>query len=75
MPFLNGYDFAAKLKELQKDLIEKLPIISYSSTSLDEDEIEKQLACGFNGFCEKPATMLKLKEILQSMIKDIKFSI
>ena len=64
MPIINGYEFALKLSSLQDEQDYKIPLISYSSTSMNSTELKKQISFGFDDYLEKPAPMYKLKEKL-----------
>ena len=44
-----------KLRKLEGESKFKMPMISYSSTKLDQEETDKLLRCGFDEFLEKPA--------------------
>ena len=64
MPFINGYDLSAEITKLLLSYKIKIPIISYSSTSLNANEETKQMGFGIDDFLEKPASMKKFREKL-----------
>jgi two-component system chemotaxis response regulator CheY len=65
MPKMNGLEFVHKVRtELKR---ENLPIIIISTKGA-ENEIEKGIQMGANGYISKPISTIQLREVLQSYL-------
>jgi two-component system chemotaxis response regulator CheY len=65
MPKMNGLEFVHKVRtELKRD---NLPIIIISTKGA-ENEIEKGIQMGANGYISKPISTIQLREVLQNYL-------
>jgi two-component system, chemotaxis family, chemotaxis protein CheY len=65
MPKMNGLEFVHKVRtELKR---ENLPIIIISTKGA-ENEIEKGMQMGANGYISKPISTIQLREVLQNYL-------
>lgn len=67
MPELNGYETAAKIRELQKD--KKLILFSISAGSMNNEE-ELSLQAGFDKYFTKPISKTEFKESIFHFFKN-----
>ena len=68
MPELNGYEVAIRLRELEKESGEHIPIIAMTANSLAGDK-EKCLASGMDDYIAKPLNMNDLNARIEALIK------
>ena len=67
MPRINGYDFLKEIKAGTKT--KDIPVIVISALT-DQENINKAMALGAHDFIKKPVDILKLVELVASIIKN-----
>jgi diguanylate cyclase (GGDEF)-like protein len=66
MPFLDGFEFCEKLKEIESNRLTPILMI----TSLDDDEsVEKAFAAGANDYVTKPVNLAILRQRVKNMVQ------
>ena len=68
MPILNGYNTAAKIRQMENQKKAATPIVAMTANSFDED-IERTKKAGMNGFIAKPLDSEKMFTILKQNIE------
>ena len=68
MPILNGYNTAAKIRQMENQKKAATPIVAMTANSFDED-IERTKKAGMNGFIAKPLDSEKMFTILKQSIE------
>lgn len=68
MPDMDGYEATKFIKETEKYLAQKTPIIGVSASAFEKD-IEKAKRAGIDGFLTKPLDVEKLKDLLVKFSK------
>ena len=68
MPILNGYNTAAKIRQMENQKKAATPIVAMTANSFDED-IEMTKKAGMNGFIAKPLDSEKMFTILKQNIE------
>lgn len=68
MPDMDGYEATKFIKETEKYLTQKTPIIGVSASAFEKD-IEKAKRAGIDGFLTKPLDIEKLKDLLVKFSK------
>lgn len=71
MPVMDGYRASQEIRRLEAEhiLLDKLPIVAMTASSLDADR-DACLAAGMDDFISKPVTKSKLAEVLQKWLPD-----
>lgn len=68
MPEINGYDLLSQIRALTSERKETLPAIAVTAYAREEDR-QKALAAGFQGYISKPVELGKLMEIIVQLAK------
>jgi len=69
MPELNGFEATRAIREAEAGGKRRMPVIAMTANVV-EGYREQCLAAGMDDYVIKPATILKLKEVLQRWIRD-----
>ena len=67
MPVMDGFEASERIRNLDREDAHTIPIIPLSASSSEED-MEKAVESGMNGYLVKPVSIDLLKHTLQSMI-------
>ncbi len=67
MPIMDGFECAAKIREIEQSTPNRIPIIGFSA-SLDSDHIERCLDAGMDASLSKSCSEGELSRILQSFL-------
>ncbi|EIC83838.1 ATP-binding protein [Serratia sp. M24T3] len=69
MPQLSGYQFAAKLRELEAETRRHIPLIGCTANAFSDEE-RKCLVAGMDAHLTKPLTQQDLAECIQNMLQN-----
>src|SRR5262249_16009656 len=69
MPELNGFEATRAIREAEAGGKRRMPVVAMTANAV-EGYREQCLAAGMDDYVIKPATILKLKEVLQRWIRD-----
>ncbi len=69
MPELNGFEATRAIRETEAGGKRRMPVVAMTANAV-EGYREQCLAAGMDDYVIKPATILKLKEVLQRWIRD-----
>ncbi|MGL4594448.1 MAG: response regulator [Thermoguttaceae bacterium] len=69
MPVMDGLEATRRIRKLDKPGVEKLPILAMTANALDRD-YQRSLDVGMNDHLTKPISADKLREALETWIKD-----
>lgn len=67
MPVMDGFEASERIRNLDREDARTIPIIPLSASSSEED-MEKAVESGMNGYLVKPVSIDLLKHTLQNMI-------
>lgn len=67
MPVMDGFEASERIRNLDREDAHTIPIIPLSASSSEED-MEKAVESGMNGYLVKPVSIDLLKHTLQNMI-------
>lgn len=67
MPNMDGLEAARQIRMTDRKDARKIPIVAVTSDAFDED-MEKGIACGMNGYLIKPVKMEELKKLLYELM-------
>ena len=67
MPVMDGFEASERIRNLDREDAHTIPIIPLSASSSEED-MEKAVEYGMNGYLVKPVSIELLKRTLQNMI-------
>jgi two-component system chemotaxis sensor kinase CheA len=67
MPLMTGCECVKKIREINRELNKNVKIIGISGI-VSDDEIEKFVSCGLDGFYAKPINNIIIKEIIDKYI-------
>ena len=67
MPVMDGFVASERIRNLDREDAHAIPIIPLSASSSEED-MEKTVKSGMNGYLVKPVSIELLKRTLQNMI-------
>lgn len=67
MPVMDGFEASERIRNLDREDAHTIPIIPLSASSSEED-MEKAVESGMNGYLVKPVSIELLKQTLQNMI-------
>ena len=67
MPVMDGFEASERIRNLDREDAHTIPIIPLSASSSEED-MEKSVESGMNGYLVKPVSIDLLKHTLQNMI-------
>ncbi len=67
MPEMDGYQTTAAIREREKDLSTRLPIIAMTAHALERDR-DRCLAAGMDAYLSKPIQMEKLFELIEQTL-------
>lgn len=68
MPIMNGYELSKKIREYEKELKRKIPIIALTAYAMQSDR-EKCLDAGMDDYMSKPVIKNELFEMIEKYIK------
>lgn len=68
MPIMNGYQAAKEIRCLQREYVEKLPIVAMTANAFAED-VKNARAAGMNDHIPKPIDFMQLNKIMQTYLK------
>ena len=68
MPGMDGLEATRRIRHLEREDSQKIPIIAMSANAFDED-VKRSLASGMNGHLSKPVNVEKLKKMLAEMLR------
>ena len=71
MPVLDGIETTKRIREMDNDYFQNIPIVAMSASAMKED-VEKCLACGMNGYITKPIDPPKMFEKLADFLPTVK---
>lgn len=67
MPLMDGYEATKQIRKLADRKIASIPIIAMTANAFEEDR-QKALQAGMNGYIAKPIDISKMMEILKSFL-------
>ncbi|HYM34209.1 MAG TPA: response regulator, partial [Steroidobacteraceae bacterium] len=71
MPVMNGYDACGRIREYESKVgRDRTPIIALTANAMEEER-ERCLSAGMDGFLTKPFTMTDLRNMLAKFIKQL----
>lgn len=69
MPVMNGYDAARKIRAMEESHLAEIPIVAMTASAFEEDR-QKAIESGMNGFVSKPIDIKQLIGTLQSVFEN-----
>lgn len=69
MPVMNGYEAARKIRAMEESHLAEIPIIAMTASAFEEDR-QKAIESGMNGFVSKPIDIKQLIGTLQSVFEN-----
>ena len=67
MPVMNGYDAAKAIRELEDDVLSKVPIIAMTANAFSED-VKRAQDVGMNGHIAKPIDVNNMVSVLKDVL-------
>ena len=68
MPIMNGYEATKAIRKLEDPVLNSIPIVAMTANAFDEDR-KTALESGMNDHIAKPINVVKLMEVLQTLLK------
>lgn len=66
MPVMDGLEATKRIRQMERNDMENVPIIAMTANAFDED-MKKSIECGMNGHLAKPIDIQQLTETIKKI--------